>query len=152
MKSFEELNIYKKARDLTKKIYNITRNDKFSEDKALVDQIRRACVSIMSNIAEGFERGTNVEFIQFLYIAKGSCGEVRAQLDIAFDQGYINSETYNALKSQCRQISGMIGNLIKYMKGSRLKGPKFVKPKRKSIKEELEEILKGIKSQSDPET
>lgn len=142
MKSFEELNI-------------ITRNDKFSEDKALVDQIRRAPVSIMSNIAEGFERGTNVEFIQFLYIAKGSCGEVRAQLDIAFDQGYINSETYNALKSQCRQISGMIGNLIKYlikyMKSSRLKGPKFVKPKRKSIKEELEEILKGIKSQSEPD-
>lgn len=84
--SFEELHIYQRARELTNSIYALTRSEIFARDRGLVDQIRRAAVSIMSNIAEGFERGATTEFIQFLYIAKGSCGEVRAQLRIAKDQ------------------------------------------------------------------
>ena len=92
MKSYEELEVYQKSRELTNKIYEITRSGIFSRDRLLADQIRRAAVSIKSNIAEGFERGTNAEFVQFLFIAKGSCGEVRAQLEIAFDQGYIDEK------------------------------------------------------------
>jgi len=83
VKYFEDLEVWKEARRLTNEIYGATRNDGFSKDFGLRDQIQRAAVSIMSNIAEGFERGGNQEFIQFLYIAKGSCGEVRAQLHVA---------------------------------------------------------------------
>ena len=80
---FEELEIWKEARRLIREIYRITKTSKFSRDFGLAEQIRRAAISIMSNIAEGFERGGNQEFMQFLYIAKGSCGEVRSQVYIA---------------------------------------------------------------------
>ena len=76
IKNFEELEIWKDSRALTRGIYQLTRDPKFSKDFGLRDQIRRASVSMMSNIAEGFERGGNQEFIQFLYVAKGSCGEI----------------------------------------------------------------------------
>src|SRR6266478_7364132 len=89
VKNFEDFEIWKDARALTREIYQLTRDSKFSKDFALRDQIRRAAVSIMSNIAEGFERGGNQEFVQFLYVAKASCGEVRSQLYVAVDQGYI---------------------------------------------------------------
>jgi four helix bundle protein len=89
VKNFEDLEIWKDARLLTRGIYQLTRDSKFSKDFALRDQIRRAAVSIMSNIAEGFERGGNQEFIQFLYVAKASCGEVRSQLYVALDQSYV---------------------------------------------------------------
>ena len=81
----EDLNIWQRARKMTQEIYTITEKPKFSKDYALKDQIRRAGVSVMSNIAEGFERGSNKEFVQFLYIAKGSIGEVRSQLYVALD-------------------------------------------------------------------
>src|SRR6478752_7752634 len=80
--SFEELHVYQRARELTNAIYQLTRTTDFAADRSLIDQIRRAATSVMSNIAEGFGRGSKIEFIQFLYIAKGSCGEVRAQLQI----------------------------------------------------------------------
>ena len=146
IESFEDLNVYKQARDLTNKIYSITRQGNFSKDYGLVDQIRRASVSIMSNIAEGFERGTNREFIQFLFIAKGSCGEVRAQITIAFDQRYIGENTYKALFDQCRRISGMISNLITYLKSSKYKGSKFRKSPVKTVTEETNEMLHKIRS------
>ena len=147
VESFEDLNVYKQAQVLTNRIYEITRQVSFSRDYGLVDQIRRASVSIMSNIAEGFERGTNAEFIQFLFIAKGSCGEVRAQLTIAFDQKYIDENTYKNFVDQCRRISGMLGNLITYLKSSRLKGSKFKRPPTKA--EELNEILQQIKHEKE---
>lgn len=87
IKYFEDLEVWKEARRLTNRIYRMTQDAKFSKDFGLRDQIQRAVVSIMSNIAEGFERGGNQEFIQFLYIAKGSCGEVRSQLYVALDRG-----------------------------------------------------------------
>ncbi len=147
VENFEDLNVYKQARNLTNKIYEITRQGTFSKDYGLMDQIRRASVSVMSNIAEGFERGTNTEFIQFLFIAKGSCGEVRAQLTISYDQKYIDEITYNALVDRARRISGMLNNLIAYLKGSRYKGAKYKKPPTKSMTEELNEMLKEIKRQ-----
>lgn len=89
LKDFEELEIWKMARDLTNQVYSLSSDGKFSKDFVLRDQIRRSAVSIMSNIAEGFERGGNPEFVQFLSIAKGSCGEARCQVYIAMDQEYI---------------------------------------------------------------
>jgi four helix bundle protein len=133
---------------LTNKIYELTRQGYFARDYGLGDQIRRASVSIMSDIAEGFERGTNAEFIRFLFIAKGSCGEVRAQLCISFDQKYIIDENvYQSLVNQCRRISGMLSNLITYLKTSQFKGSKFKKPPHKNIAEELNESLQQTRNE-----
>ena len=128
--SFEDLHIYQRSRELVNAIYKATRNDGFKQDFGLVDQIRRAGVSIMSNIAEGFERGSKTEFIQFLYIAKASCGEVRAQLRIACDQQYIGNSGYSQLHSLCRQISGMISNFIGHLQKSDYQGEKVSRPQR----------------------
>ncbi len=115
-KSFEELNVYQKARNLTNEIYSSTRKASFSKDYGLADQIRRASVSVMSNIAEGFERGTRPEFIRFLFISKGSCGEVRSQLEIAKDQGYLSEADHVRLREIAKTVSGMISNLIASLK------------------------------------
>ena len=115
-------------------VYGLTRKAEFSRDFSLVDQIRRASASVMSNIAEGFERGSNTEFIQYLYIAKGSAGETRTQLYIAMDQGYISKEEFRSAEALSRDVSGQISGFIDYLKGSRLKGEKF-NIKHKSMKE-----------------
>src|SRR6267143_950560 len=94
---FEDIESWKKARKLTNEIYQTTTSGDFVRDFGLKDQIRRASVSVLSNIAEGFERGGDKEFLQFLAIAKGSCGEVRAQLYIALDQGYLSQELFDNL-------------------------------------------------------
>lgn len=93
-KTFEELPVWQKSRQLVNNIYSLTRCTSFNRDYGLVSQIQRACISIMSNIAEGFERGSNIEFVQFLYIAKGSAGETRAQLYIAHDLNYISDTEF----------------------------------------------------------
>lgn len=139
---FEELNVYQRARELTNRVYEVTRNGAFARDFGLVDQIRRASVSIMSNIAEGFERGTNAEFVQFLYIAKGSSGEIRAQISVAFDQKYISKDVYDDLTDRCRRISGMLSNLINYLRQPKFTGRRPPRPVYKSLAEELNEILK----------
>lgn len=128
--SFEELHVYQRARELTNGIYAATRQGPFARDYGLVDQIRRAGVSIMSNIAEGFERGSTAEFIQFLYIAKGSCGEVRAQLAISSDQGYLGASDYTRLHDLARRTSGMLSNFIAHLQSSDYQGEKFARPKR----------------------
>jgi four helix bundle protein len=125
VKNFEDLEIWKDARLLTRGIYLLTRDSKFSKDFALRDQIRRAAVSIMSNIAEGFERGGNQEFMQFLYVAKASCGEVRSQLYVALDQCYVAPQDCDDATKSCRRLSIMISNLIDYLKRSGLKGSKY---------------------------
>ncbi|MDT4955181.1 MAG: hypothetical protein QOJ02_3319 [Acidobacteriota bacterium] len=94
---FEDMECWKKARELTKFVYEISSISKFAHDYGLRDQIRRASVSVLSNIADGFERDGNKEFIQFLSLAKGSSGEVRAQLYVAFDQQYITKEQFELL-------------------------------------------------------
>lgn len=91
----------------------------------MVDQIRRAAVSVSSNIAEGYERGTKAELIQFLYVAKGSCGEVRSQLAIAKDIGYIANESFVKHYELCLDTSRQINGLIEYMKDVKMKGQKF---------------------------
>ena len=124
-KHFEDLLVWKSSRELVNKIYSLTKSGNFRKDFSLVDQIRRAGISIMSNIAEGFERGSNQELIQFLYIAKGSCGEVRTQLLIAFDQKYITYKEMEETKELAKKVSGMLANFISYLKRSKLKGSKF---------------------------
>lgn len=124
MESFEDIQAWQKARELTKAIYALSNDGAFARDFGLRDQIRRASVSIMSNVAEGFERGSNKEFIQFLYISKGSAGEVRAQLYVAMDQGYIDNASFNSLSQNAKDISRMISGLIAYLKKSEFKGEK----------------------------
>jgi four helix bundle protein len=110
--------------------YTLTREAAFARDRGLVDQVRRAAVSIMSNVAEGFERGSTTEFIQFLHIAKGSCGEVRVQLQIAHDQQYVAKEEFDRLHALCRCISGMISNFIAHLQRSDYRGEKMARPRR----------------------
>ena len=127
VKSFEDLEVWKLSRELTNRIYEITKEELFAKDFGLMNQIRRASVSVMSNIAEGFERGGNKEFIQMLYIAKGSCGEVRSQLCIALDQHYISDEKHFDLSGLSKTISVKLSNFINALRKSQYKGEKYRK-------------------------
>ena len=127
-KSFEDIEAWKKSRRLTKQVYDLTGLGVFAKDFGLKDQIRRACVSIMSNIAEGFERRGTGEFTQFLAMAKGSAGEVRSQLYVALDQHYLSESEFDMLCSTAREISQMISGLMNYLRSSGIKGTKFKKP------------------------
>ena len=127
VKNFEDLNVWKQARQLTQEIYRLTKTEKFLKDFGLRDQIRRAAIPVMSNIAEGFERGGNQEFVQFLYVAKASCGELRSQLYITLDQGYATANDIEKLLQLFRRLSGMISNLITYLRESDMKGEKFIR-------------------------
>jgi four helix bundle protein len=110
---FEELIAWQKARQLTREIYQVTRQGTFSRDFGLAGQIQRASVSIMSNIAEGFERGRRREFHQFLSTAKGSCAELRTQLYVALDAGHISDSCFKALLSQAEEVGRIVGGLRK---------------------------------------
>ncbi|MDH6305670.1 four helix bundle protein [Parabacteroides sp. PF5-5] len=110
IKCFEDLNIWKEGMRLSVSIYYLFRDCK---DYGLKDQIQRAAVSIPSNISEGYERQTNKEFIQFLYIAKGSCGELRTQLYLAKELAYIQQDNFIVLLDKAKHLSSMINNFIK---------------------------------------
>ncbi|MCF6182507.1 four helix bundle protein [Lutibacter sp.] len=119
LNSFEEIIAWQKARELNSIIYAITNtNNSFSKDYGLRDQIRRASVSISSNIAEGFERETTKEFIRFLYIAKASAGEFRSQLYLAFDLDYISKNQFEEIKLKINEISKLLSGFIKYLKST----------------------------------
>ena len=122
---FEDIEAWQMARELTKAVYAISNLGAFARDFGLRDQIRRASVSIMSNIAEGFEHGGDKEFFQFVSLAKGSSGEVRAQLYVALDAGYIDQLTFNRLSDMATQINRMLAGLMKYLRSSELKGSKY---------------------------
>ena len=111
VEKFEDLIAWQKARKLTSEVYKVTQREKFARDYGLKDQIRRAAVSSMSNLAEGFERGGLVEFHRFLVIAKGSCAELRAQLYVAMDVGYIDSVIFGSLMTQAVEVGKIIGGL-----------------------------------------
>ena len=111
IEKFEDFIAWQKARQLTREIYKITNLDRFAKDFGLKDQIRRAAVSIMSNIAEGFERGRASEFHQFLSIAKGSCAEVRSQLYVALDAEYLNQQQFSRLMADAIETGQIIGGL-----------------------------------------
>jgi four helix bundle protein len=108
---FEDLIAWQKARQLTKEIYQVTNDGAFCKDYGLRDQIRRAAVSITSNLAEGFERGGRAEFHQFVVIAKASCAEVRSQLYIALDVGYISESRFNHLNAMAQEVAKVLGGL-----------------------------------------
>lgn len=109
--SFPDLIAWQKARLLTAKIYRVTSQGSFAKDYGLKDQIRRGAVSVMSNIAEGFERGRPSEFHQFLSIAKGSCAELRSQLFVAFDADYLRETDFNALMDAACEVARIVGGL-----------------------------------------
>jgi len=124
-KSFEDLPVWQNARELAVLVYRTTSKGKLKEDYGLKNQIQRAVVSISSNVAEGFERGSKREFIQFLYIAKGSCGELRSQLYIAKDLGYLDNSGPETLIKSASNTSKQINGFIKYLKTSRFAGHKL---------------------------
>jgi four helix bundle protein len=122
---FEDIIAWQRARVLTKEIYASTRIGQFAKDYGLKDQIQRASVSTMSNIAEGFERGGDREFIQFLSNSKGSCGEVKSQLYVALDQSYISTEGFGELYAKADEVSRLVGGFMAYLQRSQVGGHKF---------------------------
>ena len=125
IKRFEDIESWQLARQLTKEIYAVTKRNGFEKDFGLQNQIQRASVSILSNIAEGFERNGNKEFLQFLSVAKGSAGEVRAQLYVALDQGYLDQQTFDSLMALTENISKKINGLMFYLRQTSQKGTKY---------------------------
>ncbi len=117
-KSFEEIKSWQKARFFNKRLYEVTDNQLFKKDFNLTKQIRRASISISSNIAEGFERNSDKEFIYFLYVAKASAGEVRSQLYLAIDLNYISALEFEELFNEVSDISKLISGFIKYLNNS----------------------------------
>jgi four helix bundle protein len=115
-KRFEEMDVWKKSREFIKIIYALTLKKEFARDFSLRDQIRRASVSVLSNISEGYERESKKEFLRFLLIAKGSIGEVRSQLYIALDLNYLTQEEFNSSLEKSKEISYMLKSLIKYLR------------------------------------
>jgi four helix bundle protein len=124
-RSFEEIDAWQKARDLTRSIYQVSGRGAFARDFALRDQIRRASISLMSNIAEGYERGGTKEFLQFLSVAKGSVGEVRSHLYVALDQSYIGTVDFEKLVDLAKEISRMLTGLMTYLRKAGLRGTKY---------------------------
>jgi four helix bundle protein len=131
-KTFEEIDAWKNARILADKIFKLTLEGSFAKDFKLRDQINGSSGSIMDNIAEGFERSGNREFIQFLSIAKGSAGETRSQLYRALDRNHITAHEFNSLNEEVTQVSKQISSLMGYLKSSDLKGIKFIKEPKES--------------------
>ena len=125
VKSFEDLIAFQKARELCKEIYAITNIAPFKNDYRFVQQIRAAAGSVMDNIAEGFERDGNKEFVNFLYIAKGSCGEVKSQILRASDVGFVGTEKAKVLYQSCKEIGKLLYSLISSIKNSEMSGKKY---------------------------
>ena len=125
---FEDLTIFQKARELCKEVYAVTKEGGFRKDTRFVQQIHASAGSVMDNIAEGFERDGNKEFINFLYIAKGSCGEVRSQIIRASDVGFIDNDTATKLYNDCFNLSKSIAKFITSLKSSSITGLKNLKP------------------------
>jgi four helix bundle protein len=129
VEKFEELIAWQKARQYAHEIFELTCLEKFNSDFSLVGQIRKSSGSVMDNIAEGFDRGGNKEFIQFLYIAKGSLSETKSQLYRAFYRKYINNIILNEKLIKAEELAKIIGALISYLQNSKFKGRKFnIKP------------------------
>lgn len=122
---FEDILSWKEARLLNREVGKLIDEERFKKNFKLIAQIEGSAGSIMDNIAEGFERGGNREFIQFLFIAKGSCGELRSQLYRALDRNYIIEAEFDLMSVQAKKISNLIQKLINYLQGSEITGIKF---------------------------
>jgi len=127
IKRFEDIEAWQRTRQLVQAIYEISSLGDFAKDFGLKEQIRRAAVSVMSNIAEGFERGGDKEFLQFLALAKASGGEVRSQLYVALDQNYLNEAQFRSISEQAIQISQLIAGFMRYLQQSDLRGSKYLR-------------------------
>lgn len=125
---FEDLEIWQSARELSNRIFLLSKNEPFKNDFKFRNQILGSSGSVMDNIAEGFERGGNKEFNQFLSIAKGSAGETRSQLYRALDRKYISQKEFEDLYNAYLNLSKKIGKLMTYLRQSELKGPKYKTP------------------------
>ena len=124
-KTFEEIEAWRQARELTRLVYEVSGKGTFGRDFALRDQIRRAAVSVMSNIAEGFGRGGAREFVQFLTVARGSASEFSAQLYVALDQGYMAQPDCRRLQEQAMRTGSVTSGLVRYLRTAGLKGSKY---------------------------
>ena len=142
---FEDLVAWQKSRILTKEIYRVLKD---CRDFGFRDQIQRAAVSVMSNIAEGFESGTRQEFLNYLYIAKGSAGEVRAQLYAAYDIGYLNMETFKYLNALAEECSRLIASFINKVKSGAQSGLQH-KPIKRDIHQEFLNELKELEKRGE---
>lgn len=111
--NFKELRVWQEAKGLAIKIYHVANNGKLSKDYGLREQMQRAAVSVASNIAEGYERNSDKEFVRFLLIAKGSLSELRTQLEIALGVGYLEQGFFDSIDDQCKKIGAMLTKLIK---------------------------------------
>ncbi len=127
IRKFEEIQAWQCARNLTRMIYLLSNSGGFKNDYALKGQIRRAAISIMSNIAEGFGRGGNREFLQFLSIAKGSASEVQAQLYVALDIGYVDRKQFDEAYKLTDDTANLIGGFMRYLNQADMKGIKYRK-------------------------
>lgn len=125
IKRFEDLEVWKLAFGAADAIYDLTLDGPLKHDFALRDQIRRCAISVFSNIAEGFERDGNREFINFLSIAKGSCGELRSQLIFAHKRDYISDEDLESITNRLIEISNQISGFQRYLRESEMRGRKF---------------------------
>ena len=125
IKRFEDLEVWQRAREVCRRVKVLTDKERFSKDFTLKDQIKRSSGSTMDNIAEGFERDGNKEFINFLSISKGSAGETRSQAYRAFDYEYINESELDSFVNELTQLSQKIGSFMNYLKDSEHKGLKF---------------------------
>ena len=112
---FEDIKAWQTARNLVSAIYRVTAQGQFAKDFCLRDQIQRASVSVMANIAEGFERGSDREFHRFLYIAKGSAGEVRSHLFVALDLEYLTTDEFSDLRLKAEEVAKAISGFITYL-------------------------------------
>ena len=116
---FEDLEVWKKGRQLTREVYAKTKSKKFSRDFSLCDQIRKAVISITSNIAEGFDAGSNNEFVRFLRYSRRSTSEVKNQLYVALDEEYITEDDFKEIYELCSEVSKMLFGFIRYLKKPR---------------------------------
>ena len=127
IKSFEDLACWQLAREVAREIGQHCRRGKLRADPSLVDQIRRSSGSVMDNLAEGFDRGSRGEFVQFLGYAKGSAGEVKSQLYRAFDNDYLTQAEFDSLRERIARASAQIKGLLTYLNSSTLKGERYQK-------------------------
>ena len=125
---FEDITAWQKAREMTRLVYRLTQSGEFNRDFGSRDQVRQAAVSIMSNIAEGFERGGNKQFKRYLVIAKGSVGEVRSQLHVALDSEFLNQSQFDQLCNLAVEISRLISGFVRYLDRSEYKGHTSKRP------------------------
>lgn len=122
---FEDLTSWQKTRELNRLVYDVTKKGAFARDFSLRDQIRRASVSVVSNLAAGFERGGDREFVQLLSNAKGSCGEMRCQLYAALDKNYLSAMEFKELYARSMEVRRLISGFMRYLRRSELLGSKF---------------------------